>query len=348
MKKHIFSLGFYPKVDPLYLENNFYPFLKKYKEYLFDIYFTCLIPPFINDGMGSKNEFEYPFKESMRIFEIMIDIQKKFGITISATFNSIKVEPTIQNLNTFIKYLQPLYARGLRSITIPHYHWMASGKLKAKFPQLFIKNTILRNVSRAQNYVDYVNVGFDLINIDRYNLRDRDNLKRLKKAYNKYKIPMSILVNEGCRGACPAMDEHFELNCSSNIHTPYFHQELSYYTCNLWKRLNPAYRLKSAIMPPFREDFEEILEYVQILKLHGRANLSAFESSMEIIKRYANPKEDFIMPGMQKQFEFYNYDTKIIDKWKKVIKNCKFDCWDCSLCEELQNSANINKLEFVG
>ena len=347
MKKHIFSLAFYPKLDEAYLQKKFYPFLKEYKEYLFDIYFTCLIPPFLDDGMGSRRDFDKPFRESMRVFEIMMDIQKRFGIKVSATFNSIKVDATAQNLDIFIKNLKPLYARGLRSITIPHYHWMASGKIKREFPEIFVKNTILRKVSRPQNYVDYANVGFDLVNIDRYNLRDRDNLKRLKKAYDKYQVLMSILVNEGCRGACPAMDEHFELNCSPDINELYFNQELANYTCNLWKATNPLYRLQSGVMPPHREDFEEILEYMQVLKLHGRATLSSFESSLEIVKRYANPNEKFIMPGMQKQLEMNNYDEQKLNTWRKIIKNCKFECWNCNVCSELQKSAKTYELEFV-
>lgn len=347
MKKKIFSLAFYPKLDKNYIETKFIPFLKEYREFIYDIYFTCLIPPFVDDGMGSRRDFRDPLKESMRIFELMMQIQNRLGIKVSATFNSIKVDSTAKNLDIFIRHLKPLYARGLRSITIPHYHWMASGKIKREFPNLFIKNTILRKVSKPQNYVDYTNVGFDLVNIDRYNLRDRDNLKRLKRAYDKYKVPMSILVNEGCRGVCPAMDEHFELNCSSDVKELYFNQELAAFSCNLWKNINPAYRLQSGVMPPHREDFEEILEFVQVLKLHGRATLSSFEGSLEIIKRFANPKEEFIMPGMKKQLDMYNYDEKLLNIWRKSIKNCKFECWDCSVCSELQNTAKMAELEFI-
>ena len=345
MKKHIFSLPFFNGSSREFLESEYFPFLSEYKEYIYDIYFTSLIPPFLDDGMGAKLGVKDSFKESMRVFEIMMDIQKRFGIRVSATFNSIKVDPTSKNLELFIKNLKPLYARGLRSVTIPHYHWMASGRLKREFPKLFVKNTILRRVSRAQNYVDNCEVGFDLINIDRYNLRDRDNLKRLKRAYDKYKVPMSILVNEGCRGACPAMDEHFELNCSSDVDELYFNQKLAQNTCNAWKRLNPAYRLQCGLMPPLREDFDEILEYVQVLKLHGRTYLNVLQSSMEIVRRYASAQE-YVMPGLEKQFKMYNYDPKMIKMWREKIKNCKYDCWECDMCERLQKSARVEELVF--
>ena len=347
MKKNIFSLAFCDAaVKKDYLDRVFFPFLSQYKDYIFDIYFTCLVPPFDNDAMNAKRHGDDSFRESMRVFELMMNIQKRFGIRVSATFNSIKVDPTMKNLDTLIKSLKPLYARGLRSITIPHYHWILTKKLQNEFPQMFIKNTILRKVSRPQNYVDNVEAGFNLVNIDRYNLRDRDNLKRLKKAYDKYKVPMSILVNEGCRGACPAMDEHFELNCSADSTTPYFEQDMGMITCESWKRLNPAYRLQSALMPSDREDFEEILEYVQVLKLHGRTSIYSMENSMSIIRRYADPSQKYVMPGMEKQLKMYNYDEKVYKAWKAMIKNCKFDCWDCDMCDKLQESARVEEMVF--
>ena len=40
-----------------------------------------------------------------------------------------------------------MYEAGIRSATIPHTHWVATGQIQKAFPDLFIKNTILRNVS---------------------------------------------------------------------------------------------------------------------------------------------------------------------------------------------------------
>ncbi len=345
MREHIFSLPFCNTMSEYEVKNRYIPFLHKYKKYIYDIYFTCIIPPFEDDGMGTSKESEDAHKETVRVFKLMMDIQKKTGIRVSATFNNIKVDPTAENLEIFVRNLRALYARGLRSMTIPHYHWMACGILQKEFPDMHIKNTILRKVSRPQEYADSVEAGFDLVNIDRYNLRDRDNLIRLKKAYDRYKVPMSILVNEGCRGNCPAMDEHFMLNCSSDDLGNYFSQALASVTCTKWKALNPAYRLQTALMPPLREDFEEILEYVQVLKLHGRSVLSVLYSSMEIIRRWAD-KSEYVLPGMQKQIEMYNYDEKKLKQWRVFVKNCKFECWDCHMCQDLHSSAKIQALSF--
>jgi len=102
---------------------NFIPFLNRYHDYLYDIYFAYNIPPFSNDAMGCANMAEH-FNESIeeqnkRIFDVMLQIQKKYKITVSATFNNIFIDPTVLNLEMFIKNLKPLYTKGLRFVTNP-------------------------------------------------------------------------------------------------------------------------------------------------------------------------------------------------------------------------------------
>ena len=318
--------------------NIFFPFLKKYKDYIYDVYFTCLIPPFNQDAMGSQKQAELVTSKelTLHLFDMAMKIQNNLGIKVSATFNDINIIPNYENLEIFMRNLYPFYQRGLRSITLPHYHWIVSKKLQRAFPELFIKNTVLRRVSRPQEYVEYVEAGFNLVNIDRYNLRDRDNLKRLKKAYQKYKVPMAILVNEWCKGNCPAMDEHYEFNSKSK--EKYFLSTISTLTCTSWGK-EPSYYLKNAVMPYNRDDFEEILEYIQVLKLHGRSEYFLFEESMEIVKRYADENENILMPKLYKRMKFFDYDEKELKKWSNYIKNCKFECWSCTKCQELHKSA---------
>jgi hypothetical protein len=143
------------------------------------------------------------------------------------------------------------------------------------------------------------------------------------------------------------MDEHFMLNCSSDDIGNYFGQTLANFTCNKWKMIDPAYRLKSGVMPPLREDFEEILEYVQVLKLHGRSSVHSLESSMEIVRRFSDGKSRYIMPGIEKQMQMYNYDEKKYKQWRKVIKNCKYECWDCTMCDDLHKSGSYQALNFM-
>ena len=83
----VFSLPINPKFDPNFVENTFIPFLSKHKEYIFDLYFTCRMPPFDQDAMGDI--FENPQRTS---FDALY-ISKKTGIPLSATFNNIWTRP---------------------------------------------------------------------------------------------------------------------------------------------------------------------------------------------------------------------------------------------------------------
>ena len=125
----------------------FYPFLKEHKDWIYDIYFTCRIPPFTQDAMGSIIDDN----DRNSVFENAMMIQESLGIKVSATFNNFNVSPKHENYKLFIDNLKPLYEKGLRSMTIPHGHWVAMG-LKDHFPEMHIKNTILRKVNTAQDF----------------------------------------------------------------------------------------------------------------------------------------------------------------------------------------------------
>jgi len=340
----IFSLPFFTQMDKTFFYKEFLPFIKQYHSYIYDIYFAYIMPPFVNDAMGCANiavlAKEGIEAQNRRILSVMLQIQEKYGIKVSATFNNTLVEPTIQNLYIFMEKLKPLYKQGLRSITIPHYSWMLNGLLKKEFPEMTIKNTVLKRVSRAQEYVDYAKVGFDAINIDRYNLRDLDNLKRLKKAYERYNIPMILLANEWCKGLCPAMSEHYHYNNSNSKDTAinYFKTELGMKTCPAWHQQIPWYHLQNANMPIYRKDMEELLNYIQIFKLHGRSDFGLMKQSMEIVKRYADG-EDVVFKPLYDIVKKFGYEEKMFEKWNTYIKNCKFECWDCDVCERLHKSS---------
>jgi hypothetical protein len=337
INKKIFSLPFNISIGEKEVNETFIPFLKTYNDFIYDIYFACYVPPFINDAMGLGNVFT---KDVYReIFKFMMWCQERFGIKVSGTFNNFTVLPNYENLSIFIKNLKPFYSAGLRSITIPHTHWARIGDIKEAYPDMFIKNTVLRQVYDPQEYANCAESGFDLINIDCSNIRDRENLVKLKKVYDKYQKPISILVNEVCRGRCPVKNEHYSLNCSIESKEGYFKQKISDVSCKKWRREIPCFHLMIANMPICRKDFEEILEYVQVLKLHGRATKELFYDSIDIIKQYADNTQDVIIRSKKQQFDMYLYDKKIFLEWNEYIKNCKFQCWQCSMCERLHSTA---------
>ena len=79
-----FSLPINPKVSKEIVEETFIPFLKKYKHLIYDLYFTCRMPPFLQDAMGDV------FVSDMRSTTWNAGyISQQTGIPLSATFNSI-------------------------------------------------------------------------------------------------------------------------------------------------------------------------------------------------------------------------------------------------------------------
>ena len=353
----IFSIPINPKLtEPEF--HDFFNFCSEYKDLIYDLYFTCRMPPFIQDAMG-----DVIVSDPYGPVENALHMQEQLGIKISATFNNIQVKPTQQNLDLFIQNFAQLYEAGVRIATIPHTHWMATGQIQKAFPDLLVKNTILRNVTRPNEIAKLAEAGFHYINIDRDLMRDRDTLIRMKQAADKYDVVLSLLGNEGCLGNCPMMDEHYHFNNSrmnmsgvikddqqhrlarrskgSFESAPqYFNDPISRVSCPKWDYEDPSTPLKTADIPPWKEDWDELLNYVQVFKMHGRESNARVYETMDIIKRYANNEEflydsfDWYGPAGRKELSFID-NSKPIKLWREKIKNCKFDCWDCNYCDQV-------------
>lgn len=337
--KKIFSIPFNPKLNEQQF-NNFYAFCEQYKDWIADIYFTSRIAPFDQDAMGDIFVIE---EDRQSLIENALNIQKYLGIPVSATFNNTTVPPTQKNLDTFIKNFKPLYDAGIRNATIPHTHWMATGQIKAAFPELYVKNTILRDVRTAVEVVNLASYGFDYINLDRDLMRDRDTLLRLKEAKKWIKtnlnkdIKFSLLANEGCLGACPMMVEHFEYNNTRSDPQPqYFNDPISRVSCPKWEVEDPAVFLKTANFSPWKEDWDEYLDVlgIDVFKMHGRESIDRLNETMLLIKRYA-AGEQYVWDTFENWIEECNLEQRPIEVWRDKIKNCKFDCWECQYCDKI-------------
>ena len=334
-RKSVFSLPINPKIDSKYAETVFVPWLKRYKDYIYDLYFTCRMPPFTQDSMGDvfQGDVRQLYYNAKAISEDAGDIP------LSATFNNIYIRPDIEHLDLFVKNFAQLYEQGIKTITLPHTSWVSTGILQKEFPELKIKNTILRNVTKPNEVVALAKIGFHYINLDRDLMRDREALKKIKKA-KEYcasigkPVELSLLANEGCWGACPMMDEHYHFNNTRTEMTPqYFNDPISTHSCSLWDIEDNSHALKAANLPPWREDWEEFLDLgIDVFKMHGRENGMKLMESMQMIEAWASEHE--LVTG---DFKEYMEDLKIPDSpiaiWREKIKTCGFDCWDCNYCE---------------
>ena len=333
----MFSIPINPKLSESQFQQ-FLTFCNTYKEHIYDLYFTCRMPPFTQDAMG-----DVIVENETAPIETALWIQENLGIRVSATFNNTTVRPTQDNLDLFIKNFKQLYDAGIRSATIPHTHWLATGQLQKEFPELLIKNTILRNVTKPNEIASLAKAGFHYINLDRDLMRDHETLKRMRKAADKYNVKLSLLANEGCLGGCIMMDEHFEFNNTRTGNTPqYFNDVISRVSCPKWEYEDLSTPLKTANFPPWREDWEELLQYVDVIKMHGREAVTRLFETMDIVKRYAHKKE-ILFDTFNAYLKETNLEEKPINAWRKIIKTCKFECWDCNFCDKVYEAKSNEK-----
>ena len=329
----MFSIPLNPKLNNFQL-NYFNEFCKEHKKLIYDIYFTCRINPFVQDAMGDV------FKsDTFDLISVALKIQEQTGIKISATFNNIQVRPDQSNLDLFIKNFKPLYEAGIHSATIPHTSWILTGQIQKAFPLLEIKNTILRSINTAADVAKQVQSGFHYINIDRDLMRNRDELKKIKRVKEKYNIKIALLANESCLGSCPIMDEHYHFNNTRTSEPQYFNDVISRVSCSSWDITDPSSALKAANISPWKEDWIELLNYVDIFKMHGRESIEQLFNSLSIIRNYVLDKE-ILYNDFDQYIEYTKLKGKPINAWRKFIRNCKFDCWECNKCDKLYEAKN--------
>ena len=334
-RKSVFSLPINPKIDSKYAETVFVPWLKRYKDYIYDLYFTCRMPPFTQDSMGDV--FQGDVRQLFYNAKAISD--DAGGIPLSATFNNIYVRPDIEQLDLFVKNFAQLYELGVKTVTLPHTSWLSTGIIQKEFPELKIKNTILRNVTKPNEIVALAKVGFHYINLDRDLMRDREALKKIKKA-KEYcadigkPVELSLLANEGCWGGCSMMDEHYHFNNTRTEQTPqYFSDPISTHSCSLWDIEDNSHALKAANLPPWREDWEEFLDLgIDVFKMHGRENGMKLMESMAMIEAWA-AEHEFVTGDFKEYMEDLKIPDSPIALWREKIKTCGFDCWDCNYCE---------------
>lgn len=344
----IFSVPLNPKLSEAEFYN-FVNFLSSYKEWIYDVYFTSRIDPFNQDAMGDV--FLNP-ADNIQAIQAALFIQQQTGITISATFNNLNVRPTQQNLDKWIKNFKPLYEYGVRSATIPHIHWMATGQIKKEFPELFVKNTILRKTTEPREVFEQAQAGFDYINIDRNLMRDKEKLTAIKRAKEHTGVKIALLANEGCMGGCAYMEEHYEFNNSRTDGPQYFNDPISRVSCPKWDNIDPSAPLKAADLPPWRNDWEDFRHNlgIDVFKMHGRESISRLVETCSIIKRYAK-KEDILFDTFEDFIKETNLEDKPINIWREKIKTCRFECWDCHYCDKIwrakRNQEHDPKVQLV-
>ena len=299
------------------------------------------MPPFTQDAMGDVFRSEQSAKDAAKN---SLYIAQETGIPLSATFNNLWVRPDQKNLDLWIKNFKFLYDAGVRTVTLPHTSWVMTGQIRREYPDLKVKNTILREVVKPNEIVTLASSGFHYINLDRDIMRDQDAFVRIQDA-KKYcadkgtPIEFSLLANEHCWGGCPIMPEHYQYNCTRQGTEPqYFNSEISRVSCSRWDAFDAATELKRANLPPWKEDWEWFLDNgIDVFKMHGREDAMRLKESMDIIERWDN-NDALLYPEFEKYADDLTVGERPIDIWREKIKTCQFNCWDCNYCESVVES----------
>lgn len=328
-----FSVPLWPGLNPKEVEEIVVPFLEECGDLISDLYFTSRIPPFNSDAMGGIIVPE----ERLTVMKNALVISRHFDIPLSATFNDITLSPSIKNYKTFVENFKLLYNEGIKVVTIPHTSWLRFG-LKYEFPDLFVKNTILNRAQTASEIAKLFEEGFDYINLNRELMRDEKSLKEIKSAKRAMEarlnkpLYVSLLYNESCEGNCPIHQDHYVYNLNRTVNDPsYFGGEFyNISPCILKGSNTDLWYLKSSTVPSFYSELDRLSNYIDIFKMHGREDKTVFLKTLKIITQFKRREliEDpyrialSILPDIDKK------------TWLKTIRNCKFNCWKCQVCEE--------------
>jgi len=319
--------------------------LKSYSGKIYDINFTCHIEPFIQDAHGV---YLTPEENEIHLRH-MVKLQEKTGILVSPVFNNIYVPNTYENLKQFVSSFKRLYDMGIRSITVPHLLWMKMGLIQKTFPGLHIKNTVLRRVRNGQDFWNHAEVGFNYVNLDRILVRDQHVLKEIRAAQKKFwnmtgkYVVTSILEGEGCLGICPLWEEHYQhtlthpdidKNLQENLDLFRLPQNFSCFLIGA-PSINP---IISVGLPFFREDIDDICQYFDVVKLAGRRAFQSLCESLKKIEDFFYSHQPVITDTPEAIKTLYENPAKyseILTKYRKKIKTCRFQCWNCSICSDI-------------
>lgn len=309
-----------------------------------DINFTHHIEPLTRDAHGvflTADENEAHLRQ-------LLSVQEDTGITVTPVFNNVLAPNTYDALRQFVRGLEPLVERGIRSISVPHVLWLKMGSIQRAFPDLTLKNTVLRRVRTGQDLWNHAEAGFDYINIDRVLVRDRGALRELAQARQAFedrygrRVVLSMLDAEGCLGACALWEEHYQHTLThprtdENLDqaTAVF-REPQQYSCMAIG--HPWLNFPMSVgLPWFREDLEEVCAYFDVIKLAGRKSFLSLGDCLHRVETFGQSDDD-LRPGAPDELRQALSDPdgqQAVAAWRSAIKACRFQCWRCSRCAEL-------------
>ena len=234
----------------------------------------------------------------------LLKIQEKYGIPISLTLNEMvrPIEMIRKDVvKDFVSFIKKYYDDGVRSCTISHTHLMRIGALQEAFPDMDWKNTVNHRITTTQEFVDYVNLGYTTLQLDRNYNRNLKELKRTKEEADRLGVKTCLLIMENCMPECPFKVEHDCWQGGKELKSmgQNYWEVAGNLTCNGWRSLqriggtqkevdmgvtNP--RTGTDIMVHSKDDWDEFAELVDVFKLSGRLNSPPLQIIATMSKKF--------------------------------------------------------------
>ncbi len=327
------------------------------KEFIYNDGFTNLKYGNVMGVSATDEQLDYLFK-----------IQKDFKINISLTLNETVHPPELllnsNILRAFINWIGTFYDRGLRVCTISNVHLMKIGILQKEFPQMKWKNSVNHLIKDTQSFLNYANIGYNFIQVDRSLSRNMNELKKIKIANENLKNPRKIymLVTEFCMQDCPFKSEHDSVNNLIGGVFNYFNgnNKLSHISCDKWRtpELSDLPRTGVNLIVKDKDMLDEYFSCVDVFKISGRLMILDGQYkknteqmlttscgdvfSFEDLVNQEKLNQPFIFlynkdikNDKPKEYKKTKLDTPEGKKLLEVLTKCNNQCYDCHLCEKV-------------
>ena len=167
---------------------------------------------------------------------------------------------------------------------------MRSGYLQRQFPEMKWKNTVNQQISSAQQVLDYLYLGYNVIQLDRSLNRNMDELKRIKEVVENFKnknkgrtVSTCMLIMENCMPFCPFKRAHDDLQIYYKYFS-YWGSHLGALSCSKWRNVFGKNILPRSGTDCFWSSINTFMEYaklVDIFKRSGRLTSQILKMTFE-------------------------------------------------------------------
>ncbi|MCU0287366.1 MAG: U32 family peptidase [Acidobacteria bacterium] len=292
----------------------------------------------IANPIGSGRAYDLIPQVDMSDLETYIAYSREKNIGFNYTLNTTCLgnkEFTEEGMKEILKFLDDLYAAGVRSLTVTLPSLIEL--IRRKKYDFEIKASTVCQIINANKAMSYKRMGADVIVLDESINRDFDTLKRIRNAFGER---IEIISNVICHKNC--IYEMFHHNQTSHDRGHLKKPSVSYYShrCMMKRCETIANIMRMVWIRP--EDIKYYVDAgINIFKLQGRQAVlrgdpvrtteyylkESFDGNLIELLDVFSPTNSFVV---------YVDNKKLDDFIKPFVEKpgfCKNDCTSCGYCD---------------